>query len=315
MISLQARKIKSEKSKNKNIEDVCNVPLALQRKQWENSSLNVKLPEGTNIKAVIVKNIAAEWVSTQNASKRNMILYFHGGGLTMGSSITHRKLAAYIAHSTNLPLLVHNYPLAPENPYPAALNYSEAVYMWLIDHGFKAENILFGGDSSGGGLALSLLLLLKSKGLPLPRAAFLLSTMLDYTLSGETIKSCAQADPVIFEEDLRLTANHYCGNASADNPFISPIYGELENLPPLLIQAGSDEMLLSDSIRLADKASAAGVEVQLDIWNEMWHVFQSQAEKVPEAMLAIEKIGQFTKAALNRQNNYNNIEKNSVNKK
>ncbi|MCX7746686.1 MAG: alpha/beta hydrolase [Clostridia bacterium] len=299
MISTQGKRVKKELIGNKNLENILNVPLEIQRKQWEDSALDVKLPEGTCIEEIVVKNISAEWVTTQNSSKQNVILYFHGGGYNQGSSITHRKLVAHIAHSTNLPVMIHNYPLAPENPYPAALNSSEQVYTWLLDNGFKPENILLGGDSSGGGLALALMLLLKSKNYLLPKAAFLLSPMLDLTFSGDTIKTCAQSDPLIFEEDLLLTASYYCSDESPYNPLISPVYGEFEGFPPLLIQVGSDELLLSDSIRVAEKAKAAGVDVRLDIWNEMWHVFQAWVEDVPEANRAIEKIGRFMEHVLN----------------
>jgi acetyl esterase/lipase len=231
-----------------------------------------------------------------------MILYFHGGGLSQGSIITHRKLVAHIVKSTTLPVLIFNYPLAPENPYPAALDVSEQVYFYLLNNGVQSENIIFGGDSSGGGLAIALALLLKKKNILLPKGIFLLSPMLDFTLSGSTMKTCAEKDPTLFEEDLKLTAGYYIGQESPSNPLISPVYGDIKGSPPLLIQVGGVEILLSDSTRFADRAKISQVNVQLSLWEGMWHVFQAWADEIPEAMDALEEIGEFTKDVFKKVN-------------
>jgi acetyl esterase/lipase len=290
MISPETKKIKNVLFMNQNLEYFLNTPLEVQRKDWEDSALDEILPEGTKVKGERDKNIFVEWISNETSDKQNIILYFHGGGLTQGSCITHRKLASQIVRVVNLPVIIHDYPLAPENPYPAALNYSQQVYLWLLKKKYKEENIIFAGDSSGCGLALALMMQLKSKGYVLPKAAFFLSPMLDFTLSGTTMKTSAKLDPVVFEEDLKMAVKYYCNNESPCNPYISPIFGEFGGFPPLLIQVGSGEVLLDDSKRLYNKAKAFGVNVQLDIWDEMWHVFQGWVGEIHEAELSLKKI-------------------------
>ncbi|MDR0325344.1 MAG: alpha/beta hydrolase [Oscillospiraceae bacterium] len=296
MISQQAKDIRDTLLKNKNLDELLNTPLEVKRKGWEEFASNDIIPDGIVIEKAVINNLPAEWISTVNSSKDNMILYFHGGGHTQGSIVTHRKLAAHIAKNTEVPVCIFEYPLAPEYPYPAALNSSEGVYAYLLDHGYKADNIVLGGDSSGGGLAIALTLLLKDKEIPFPKGIFLLSPMLDYTLSGDTMKTCAEKDPLCFEEDLRIDASYYIQNESPFNPLISPVYGDIRGFPPLLIQAGSEEILLSDATRFADKAKTSQVDVELSVWEGMWHVFQGWVGEIPEAADAIEKIGRFTKA-------------------
>ena len=167
------------------------------------------------------------------------------------------------------------------------------AWQWLLVQGYRPDEIIIGGDSSGGGLVLSLLLLLKKENSPLPHSCFLLSPMLDYTLSGDSISSCAKKDPMICIEDLRQTVAYYCSHAETSNPLVSPLFGDLTGLPPLLIQTGSDELLLDDSIRLAKQATEAGVNVQFEVWNGLWHVFQSSAGEIPEANRAIRRIASF----------------------
>jgi len=290
MISQEAKKIREQLFANQNLDYLLTVPLEIQRKDWENSALNSKLAEGTTVKNEQYKNITVEWISNENSDKQRIILYFHGGGSNQGSCITHRKLVSHIVRVTNIPVVIHNYPLAPENPYPSALVFSEQIFLWLFEKGYKAEHILFGGDSSGCALALALMMILKSKNHCLPKAAFLLSPMLDFTLSGSTIKTLTKLDPIVFEEDLKISVKYYCGNESPYNPYISPIFGEFKGFPPLLIQVGSGEILLDDSKRLYKKARESGVNVQLDIWEEMWHVFQGWVGEVPEAEQSLEKI-------------------------
>jgi acetyl esterase/lipase len=298
MISIEAKKIKNILFKNQNLDYFLNTPLEVQRNDWENSNLGIILPEGTNIKRESNKNLLVEWITNETSDKKNIILYFHGGGLTHGSCITHRKLLSHIVRIVNLPIVIHEYSLAPENPYPAALVYSEQVYLWLLEKGYKAKNIYFGGDSAGCGLALSLMMQLKNKDYILPKGAFLLSPMLDFTLSGKSIKTSANFDPVVFEEDLKMSVKYYCNNESPYNPYISPISGEFKGFPPLLIQVGSGEILLDDSKRLYDKAKSYGVNIQLDIWDEMWHVFQGWVGEVPEAEQSLVKIKEWIRTVM-----------------
>lgn len=298
MISRQAKSIREQQFQNRDLEYLLNTEISVQRKDWEISALNDKLPEGTEIEKFIVKDIDGELIKNQMSDSQHIILYFHGGGLTLGSCITHRKLVSYIAKITNIPVFVHNYPLAPEYPYPAALNNSLQVYLHLNEKGYKSDQILYGGDSSGCALALSLILKLKSNHFQLPKGVFLFSPMLDFTLSGETIKTLAEIDPCLFAEDIKMTANLYCNGECPENPFITPLNGSFGDFPPLLIQTGSCEMLLDDSMRLREKANGAGVDVCLEIWNEMWHVFQGQIGKMPEAEQALAHVNLFIKRIL-----------------
>jgi len=255
--------------------------------------MDALLPSGIDIKAVDEEGISAEWVLSQDSDRQSVILYLHGGGNNQGSCITHRELVSHIVSRSGICALVLNFPLAPEHPFPAALNNACQAYRWLQRKGFKPEDIFLGGDSTGGGLALSLMLLLKNNNCPMPRAAFLLSPMLDFTLSGNSMETCANLDPCVFPDDLRQTVSYYCGDTVPDHPMISPLYGDISGVPPLLLQVGSDELLLDDSTRLANMAKAAGVEARMHVFDEMWHVFQFYAGNVPETDAAIAEIALY----------------------
>ncbi|HFQ8224575.1 TPA: alpha/beta hydrolase [Citrobacter freundii] len=276
-----------------NVDFVLNTPLHEQRRIWEEGAMNAPLPENVSIETIAEEGISAEWVRHSQAEKRKVILYLHGGGNALGSSITHRKLVGHIVHCSKVNALTLNYSLAPENPFPVGLMDAKYAWLWLLKQAYRPDDIILGGDSSGGGLVLSLLLLLKSEHYSLPHSSFLLSPMLDYTLSGATISSCADKDPMIVIEDLRQTVAYYCSAAETSNPLVSPLYGDLTGLPPILIQTGSDELLLDDSIRLVQQATEAGVNVHIEVWNGLWHVFQSSAGKIPEANRAISRIASF----------------------
>lgn len=300
MLSDEAKRKREELFRDyaSNVDFVLNTPLHEQRRIWEEGAVNAPLPENVSIETVAEKGISAEWVRHSQAESRKVILYLHGGGNTLGSSITHRKLVGHIVHYSKVNALTLNYSLAPENPFPAGLMDAKYAWQWLLKQAYRPEDIIPGGDSSGGGLVLSLLLLLKNEHYPLPHAGFLLSPMLDYTLSGDSIFSCAKKDPMLFIEDLRQTVAYYCADAETLNPLVSPLYGDLTGLPSLLIQTGSDELLLDDSTRLAKKAKAAGVNVQMEVWDGLWHVFQSSAGKIPEATHAIRRIASFIHSQL-----------------
>lgn len=295
MLSIEAKRKKEALFRNyaSNVDFVLNTPLHEQRRIWEEGAINVPLPENISTEIVDEEGISAEWVRHSQAEKRKVILYLHGGGNSQGSSITHRKLVGHIVHCAKVNALTLNYSLAPENPFPAGLMDAKYAWQWLLAQGYRPDEIILGGDSSGGGLVLSLLLLLKKENSPLPHSGFLLSPMLDYTLSGDSISSCAKKDPMICIEDLRQTVAYYCSHAETSNPLVSPLFGDLTGLPPLLIQTGSDELLLDDSIRLAKQATEVGVNVQIEVWNGLWHVFQSSAGKIPEAHRAISRIASF----------------------
>jgi monoterpene epsilon-lactone hydrolase len=192
-------------------------------------------------------------------------------------------------------VLAPNYRLAPENPYPAAIEDVKVVYNWLLEQGFKSQHIAIAGDSAGGNLAVAALLAIREAGMPLPAAAILLSPWTDFTLSGESVKTRAEVDPMIRLDAADEQFAAYVGNADRADPTISPIFADLRGLPPLLIHVGNDEVLLDDSVRLAERAQAAGVEVELKVWDGMWHVFQTLAVMLPEARDSIDELGEFVK--------------------
>lgn len=280
---------------------ICNgeyikMPYETQRRQWEQAALKEQLPSDVIVQTVTVKGVPAEYVYFSGSVCSQVILYLHGGGFTQGSCITHRKLAAHIALKLEMRVLVADYRLAPENPFPAALEDAVKAYCWLLEEGVKSRDIIIGGDSSGGGLAVALMLYLREHNIDLPKATFLISPWLDMTFKGESLMSRKNVDPLVLEEDIKNDAKEYCGDHNPINPYISPVYGNLKGLPPFLIQTGDYEILLSDSIRISENARKDGVSVQLDIWDEMWHVWHAWLEELPEARDAIKEIDRFIKS-------------------
>jgi acetyl esterase/lipase len=197
-------------------------------------------------------------------------------------------------------VLLLDYRLAPEHPFPAAVHDTVAAYQWLLACGTPPEQIVMGGDSSGGGLALAAMLWLREHALAVPAAGVLLSPWLDLALTGSSIQSHATIDPLVSQESLRLAASYYMGDADPKTPLASPVYADLRGLPPLLIQVGAHEVLLSDSTRLAEQARAVGVDVTIEVWDAMWHVWHAWAEVLPEGKQAIERIGTFIRQQLAR---------------
>jgi epsilon-lactone hydrolase len=221
-------------------------------------------------------NVTAEWLHWQTsptAPQRGVILYLHGGAYCLGSIQSSRTLIAPLAVATQCSALSVEYRLAPENPFPAALDDATAVYRWLLDNGFNPNRIILAGDSAGGGLSLATLLNLRELGLPLPAGAILRSPWLDLALTGESMQSKAGVDFVLTRGMLATCAAAYAGGKSLNDPWVSPLYADLHGLPPLLIQVGSDEILLADATRLAQRATEAGVVARLTCWEGLFHVF------------------------------------------
>jgi acetyl esterase/lipase len=241
--------------------------------------------------------VRAEWVSGPGARRDRAVLYLHGGGYYAGSLATHRGLAARISVAADAPVLLADYRLAPEHPFPAAVQDAARAYRWLLSSGFSAGRLAVAGDSAGGGLAVAAMLALKASGEPLPAAGVCLSPWFDLAMTGDSLRTHASADPIIRPSDLPFVARCYLGPADPRTPTASPLYGHLAGLPPILIQVGTDEVLLDDSRRFAERAREAGVPVRLDVWEEMIHVWQAYARLVPEARHAIEAIGAFLRAA------------------
>jgi acetyl esterase/lipase len=249
------------------------------------------------VEPVDAGGVRGEWVAAPNAGSARAVLYLHGGGYVIGSINTHRELCARIARAAAARVLVIDYRLAPEHPFPAAVEDAVAAYQWLIGR-VPPEAVAIGGDSAGGGLTLATLLALRDRGISLPAAGILLSPWTDLALTGESLATRASLDPMITAgaQGIRGMAQSYLGNADSRNPLVSPLYGDLTRLPPLLIQVGTSEVLFDDATRVDAKARAAGVDVTFEAWNEMIHVFQVFASLLPEGQQAIEKIGAFVQA-------------------
>lgn len=261
------------------------------RKGLEAISALTPVAPDVKVEKTPIEGILAEWVTAPNALEDRVFLYLHGGAYIMGSCNTHRYLASKLSRSTAASVLVPEYRLAPENPYPAAIEDAVRVYRWLISSGYSPEKIVIGGDSAGGGLTIATLLFLKESGDPLPSLAVLLSPWTDMEGTGESMVSRKEADPWLSPESTRTTPALYIRDLDPRHPFVSPIYADLKGLPPMLVHAGNDEILLDDSVRLVNCAREAGVDVSFKIWDNMWHVFQTFA--IPEGQRAIDEIGEF----------------------
>jgi acetyl esterase/lipase len=242
--------------------------------------------------------VDGEWIAGSNAPQDKAILYFHGGGFRLGSVTSHRELVARISGACGCRVLAINYRLAPEYRFPAPLEDALAAYGGMLDQGLKPENIAFAGDSAGGNLVLTTMLGLRERGLPLPAAGVLMSPWTDLAAAGESYVSRADADPIHQRPMIVALAKSYLG-AGGDprDPRVSPLYADLAGLPPLLIQVGDRETVLADSTMFADKARAVGVDVELQVWDGMIHVFQMFAE-LPDAHRAIASIAEFLKQHL-----------------
>jgi len=249
-----------------------------------------RIPPDMRTVQVTIAGCAAEWLHPVGADERRAILYFHGGGYVMGSCRSHRGAVAKFAAGSGVSALVFDYRLAPEHPFPAALDDALAVYAEVLARGYPASGIVFAGDSAGGGLCLAALLALRDRGLPLPAAAAVLSPWTDLTCSSP---SYDRPDPLAPAGSWRTFSAHYAGDTDAATPLISPLFGDLAGLPPLLIYVGADESMRDDSIRFAQKAQAAGVDVRLHVGDGMIHCYPVFAPMFPEATLAMDAICAF----------------------
>ncbi|WP_162527140.1 alpha/beta hydrolase fold domain-containing protein [Sphingomonas solaris] len=234
-----------------------------------------------------VGGVPGEEVVFGDAAPAGTILFLHGGGYVMGGPQTHRTLSSRFAKATRAAVVVIDYRLAPEHPFPAALDDAEAAYRALLAEGRTADRIVIAGDSAGGGLALALALRLKALGLPQPAGLFVISPWTDLLQSSDTCVSKAASDPIISKEGLDAMAGAYLGGAAGDDPLASPVRGDFAGIAPMLIHVGAEEVLLGDSIALAGAAGAAGAGVRLEIWPEMIHVWHAFADRLAPARDAI----------------------------
>ena len=266
---------------------------AEQRAALESLTGMAPRPEDVTFTPFQVGGRPAEWVAAPGASDARALLYLHGGGYCVGSINTHRHLAADLSRAAGLRVLVLDYRLAPEHPFPAAVDDAVAAYRFLLDSGLDRRALAIAGDSAGGGLTAATLLALRDADLPLPAAAALLSPWLDLTQSGESMESRAAVDPMVQRASLQRMADAYLNGADARTPLASPLFADLRHLPPLLIHVGTAETLLDDSRRFAERATSAGVDATLEVWDDMVHVWHAFGFVLPEARDANARIADF----------------------
>ncbi len=272
--------------------------LARQRSTLERQARFTIRPSRVDIQPISIGEMSAEWITPDEAENNRAVLYLHGGGYTMGSCNTHRSLATRIALASRAPVLLIDYRLAPEYPYPAALEDAKEAYRWLLTQGIESRKIVFAGDSAGGGLALAAAVAIRDENEDLPAGVVCISPWADLSMSGETVSTCEKTDPLISLETSLKHASRYTGGQDPASPLISPVFADLSGLPALLVQAGEHEILRSDSQRLSENARQVGVSVSLEIWEGMWHVWHMFAGLMPEAQRAIDRIGRFIQERL-----------------
>ena len=268
-------------------------PLAEARAEWEAEASAEPVPEGTVVEPCTLGGIAGEWVSAGSVSRQGTILLLHGGGYRAGSLVTHRVFAERLSRLTGLRVLVIDYRLAPENPYPAAIEDAQAAFAGLCATGVDAADVVLVGDSAGGGLAIALMLALRDANEKLPGGAVLMSPWTDLQCAGQSYQANSANDPNMDRDDLLSAADDYRGNLPGDDPMLSPIHAELSGLPKMLVQVGGSEIMLDDSVIFAARARAAGSEATLDVTEGCWHVFQNAPEDIPEVKEALDRVAAF----------------------
>jgi monoterpene epsilon-lactone hydrolase len=250
------------------------------------------------VTAAALGGVPTAEITTEGTEPRHIVLYFHGGVYVMGDASLAADLASQVGRRTRATVISVDYRLAPEDPYPAAVNDALAAYEALLHNGTAPSDIIFAGESAGGGLAIATLVNARDHGLPLPAAAYLMSPYADLTLTGATMETKHDADPLLSRENLQPRVTDYTAGQDAALALISPIFADLTGLPPLLIQAGTHEVLLDDAVRLARQAATADVDVTLDITPRVPHVFQAYHPILDEAAAALDRAGQLLSAHL-----------------
>jgi epsilon-lactone hydrolase len=266
------------------------------RANFEQMTTLFPVADDVTCEPVNAGGIKSEWVTAPGADAGRAVLYLHGGGYVIGSINTHRDLASRISRAAKARVLLIDYRLAPEHPFPAAVEDSAAAYRWMLAQGLKPSRIAVAGDSAGGGLTVATLVAIRDAKLASPAAGVCLSPWIDLEALGDSMKSKASVDPIVQKDALLEMTAHYLNGQDARSPLAAPLYADLAGLPPLLVQVGTAETLLDDSTRLAERARKAGVKVTLEPWEDMIHVFQVFAPMLDEAQQAIDKIGEFVRA-------------------
>ena len=272
---------------------VAGATIEQQRAAMASMLENMPLPETATLNEIRIGDMAADWIAMPGSANGRVVLYLHGGAYVLGSNRTHRELASRIAQEAAARVLVVDYRLAPEHPFPAAVEDALTAYRWLRRQGVAAASIAIAGDSAGGGLTLATLLALRDAGEALPACAVCLSPWTDLEGTGASAQPGGADDPMIAVSGLRDSGRMYAAD-QLRNPLAAPLHGNFKGLPPLLIQVGTREVLLDDSTRVADKARAAGVPVRLEIEEGAYHVWQA-VPHLPESQDALRRIGVFVR--------------------
>lgn len=269
-------------------------PKVLRKKIADSAKRMPPLPPLVTMEITDVEGVPAAWFDTPGNDPSKVILYLHGGGYIFCSALTtHRDLLWRLAQAAECRVLAIDYRLAPENPFPAAIDDAVKAYRWLLKEGYAPKSLAIAGDSAGGGLTFGCALKLRDEGTPLPAALVGMSPWTDLAATGASVVKNAKSDPVIPAQGLREGAEYYLQGQNPKNPYASPLYGDMKGLPPTLLQVSNEEVLLDDSRRLAAKMKGAGVPVLLDIWNGLPHVWQGLAMLLPEGRAAIKGVGRF----------------------
>ena len=266
-----------------------------RRRSFEQMVDGFSIDVPATYKRVNAGGVTAEWVTAEGAPESRVVLYLHGGGYIIGSTRTHRPLMAELSRASSARVLGLDYRLAPEHPFPAPIEDAVAAYRWLLNEGYDPARIAVAGDSAGGGLTVAALVQIRYVGLPMPGAAVCISPWVDMEGLGESMETRADADPMVGKEGLLLSAKTYLGGTDPRAPLAAPLYADLRGLPPTLIQVGDAEVLLDDSTRLAGIAREAGVHVEMDVWDDMIHVWHLFAPILPEGRQALSQAGEFIK--------------------
>jgi monoterpene epsilon-lactone hydrolase len=256
------------------------------------------LPAGVTVTAAALGGVPTAEITVDGVEPRHVVLYFHGGVYVLGDAFQAAGLASQVGRRTRAKVIAVDYRLAPEHPYPAAVDDALAAYEALLNNGTAPSVIAFAGESAGGGLAVATMVSARDHGLPLPAAAFVMSPYADLTLAGETMETKREADPLLSRDNLQARVPDYTAGQDAAAGLISPVFADLSGLPPLIIQAGTYEVLLDDAVRLARQAAIADVEVTLDITPPVPPVFQAYYPILDEAAAALDRAGQLLSAHL-----------------
>ena len=267
--------------------------IPLLRKSFGEGEKQIRIPYGVQWERVNADGVLSEWIVPQNASQDSVLLFLHGGGGVLGLYNKHRWMVGHIALSCGIQALLPDYQLAPEHPFPSGLDDCVTAYRWLLSKGYLPQRIAVAGDSLGGMLTISLLLALHQTNQPLPGAAVCISPNTDPTCRGKTMRTNTLKDAILSPKFARTMMSLYVNGHDLNDPLIAPLHADLNGLPPILIQAGADEILLDDSIRFSDRAKIAGTNVVLEVWPHMWHDWHMGVPTLPEANQAIDHIVKF----------------------